>query len=239
MKIDILTIFPEMFDGPFGSSIIKRAKEKDLIKISIHNIRDYSNDKHNKVDDSPYGGGPGMVMKPEPFFEAFNHIGYDSTTEIILLTPQGEPFNQEMANGLSKKDHLIFLCGHYEGIDHRVQEHFVTKEISLGDYVLTGGELPAMVITDAIVRLIPGSIGKEESYLNDSFQDGLLEHPHYTRPQELHGYKVPDVLLSGNHREIEKWRTQKSYEITLKKRPDLVEKLQTETLKKIKKDCKP
>lgn len=235
MIIDILTIFPEMFEGPFGHSILKRAQENGIVNIALHDIRDYSNNKHKKVDDYPYGGGAGMVMKPEPFFEAFKHIEYDDETEIILLTPQGETFNQEIANDLVKKKHLVFLCGHYEGIDYRVQEHFVTKELSLGDFVLTGGELPAMVITDAVVRLIPGSIGKEESFLNDSFQNGLLEHPHYTRPQEINGYKVPDVLLSGNHQEIEKWRTEKSYEITVNKRPDLIKNIPEDILKKDKK----
>ncbi len=235
MKIDILSIFPEMFHGPFSASIIKRAIDNDLVNISVYDVREYSNNKHKKVDDYPYGGGAGMVMKPEPFFEAIESIGFDDNTEIILLTPQGEPFNQEMANNLAKKKHLIFLCGHYEGIDYRVQETYVTKEISIGDYVLTGGELPTMVIVDSIVRLIPGSIGKEESHINDSFQNGLLEHPHYTRPQEYKGLCVPDVLLSGNHQEIEKWRMAKSFEITMKKRPDLIDKIPKSIVEKYKK----
>lgn len=222
MKIDILTIFPDMFSTPFESSIIKRAREKEIVNIVIHNIRDFSTNKHKKVDDYPYGGGAGMVMRPEPIFAALEHLGCDKDTEIIILSPQGSQFTQAEATKLSQKDRLILLCGHYEGIDHRVYEYFNAREISIGDYVLTGGEIPAMVITDAIVRLIPGALGKEESHINDSFQDGLLEHPHYTRPQEYRGLTVPDVLLSGNHQEIENWRRVKSIENTQKKRPDLL-----------------
>ena len=222
MKIDILTIFPDMFTGPFENSIIKRARESDLVHIDIHDIRDFSTNKHKKVDDYPYGGGAGMVMKPEPIFAALEHIGCNQETEIIVLSPQGRQFTQDQAAALSQKERLILLCGHYEGIDQRVYDYFNTVEVSIGDYVLTGGEIPAMVITDAVVRLIPGSLGKEESHLNDSFQDGLLEHPHYTRPQEYRGLEVPDVLLSGNHQEIEKWRKEKSLENTKRKRPDLL-----------------
>jgi tRNA (guanine37-N1)-methyltransferase len=224
MKIDILSIFPEMFSGPFDTSIIKRSREKGIVDINIHDIRDYSKDKHKKVDDYPYGGGAGMVMKPEPIFEALESIDFTKDSEIIVLTPQGQQFNQQIAGELAEKKHLIFLCGHYEGIDYRVHEHFKPRELSIGDYVLTGGELPAMVITDAVVRLLPGSIGKEESHQNDSFQNGLLEHPHYTRPKEYRGMEVPSVLLSGNHKEIDKWRLEKSLEITKSKRPDLYEK---------------
>ncbi|SET05739.1 tRNA (guanosine(37)-N1)-methyltransferase TrmD [Anaerobranca gottschalkii] len=226
MKIDILSIFPEMFSGPLDTSIIKRAQENGIVHIAIHNIRDYSKNKHKKVDDYPYGGGAGMVMKPEPIFDALECIGYRQESEIILLTPQGEQFTQHIAEELAQKEHLIFICGHYEGIDYRVYEYFKPREISIGDYVLTGGELPAMVIIDAVVRLLPGSIGKEESHKNDSFQNGLLEHPHYTRPKEYRGMQVPPVLLSGNHGEIEKWRLEKSIEITKKKRPDLFKKYQ-------------
>lgn len=228
MKIDFLSIFPEMFSGPLEASIIKRARENGIVDISIHNIRDYSKNKHKKVDDYPYGGGAGMVMKPEPFFDALEDIGYNEASEIIILTPQGTQFSQRIAEELSQKEHLIFLCGHYEGIDYRVHEHFNAREISIGDYVLTGGELPSMVIADAVIRLLPGSISKEESHQNDSFQNGLLEHPHYTRPAEYRGMSVPDVLLSGNHSEIEKWRLEKSLEMTRKKRPDLMEKYEEE-----------
>lgn len=225
MKIDILTIFPEIFLGPFENSIIKRARENGLVHIEIHDIRDFSLNKHKKVDDYPYGGGAGMVMKPEPIFAALEHIGCNRETEVIILSPQGTQFNQTLARDLSKRERLILLCGHYEGIDNRVYEYFNTKEISIGDYVLTGGEIPAMVITDAVVRLIPKAIGKEESHLKDSFQNGLLEHPHYTRPQEFRGLTVPEVLLSGNHKEIEKWRDEKSLENTRIKRPDLLKNI--------------
>ncbi|WP_350344920.1 tRNA (guanosine(37)-N1)-methyltransferase TrmD [Proteinivorax tanatarense] len=222
MKIDVITIFPEMFKSPFSQSIIKRAIEENYVELIIHDLRDYSLDKHNKVDDYPYGGGAGMVMKPEPFFRCIEDIGFDDNTEIIFMTPTGQQFNQQVCHEFTQKNHMILLCGHYEGVDQRVIDRFVTKELSIGDYVLTGGELPAMVVVDAVARVIPGVLRKEESYLKDSFQDGLLEHPHYTRPMEYCGMKVPDVLLSGNHGEIRKWRENKSVEITQKKRPDLV-----------------
>ncbi|WP_353892128.1 tRNA (guanosine(37)-N1)-methyltransferase TrmD [Proteinivorax hydrogeniformans] len=222
MIVDVITIFPEMFESPFSQSIIKRAITEEHIQLNIHDLRKYSRDKHNKVDDYPYGGGAGMVMKPEPFFRAIEDIGYDKETEIVLMTPTGQQFQQQLCHKLLQKKHMIILCGHYEGIDQRVIDQFVTREISIGDYVLTGGELPAMVVIDAITRVIPGVLPKQESYLNDSFQNGLLEHPHYTRPMEFRGLKVPDVLLSGNHAEIDKWRHNQSVRITKKKRPDLL-----------------
>lgn len=225
MKIDILTLFPEMFDGPFGSSIIKRAREKGLIDITMTNIRDFTHDKHRIVDDYPFGGGAGMVMKPEPISEAVEHVKANSPVQqplIILLCPQGRVFNQEMAKELSREKHLIFICGHYEGVDERVKEKLVDHEISIGDFVLTGGELPAMVITDAVARMIPGVLGEEESFVTDSFFDGLLGYPQYTRPREYDGMKVPDILLSGDHAKIREWRRKMSLMRTLKRRPDLI-----------------
>ncbi len=210
MKVDVLTIFPEMFNSPFSQSIIKRAQAQEFLNLNIHDLRNYTKDKHKNVDDYPYGGGAGMVMKPEPFFRAIEYIGYNEDTEIILMTPQGKPLNQMICHDIAKSKHLIILCGHYEGIDQRVIDTFVTREISIGDYVLTGGELPAMVVIDAVTRLIPGVLSNKESVKNDSFQNNLLEHPHYTRPKEYKGLKVPDVLLSGNHQQIEKWRREKS-----------------------------
>jgi len=201
MKIDILTIFPEMFSGVFGSSILKKAEEKEAVSYNVVNFREFSKDKHRTVDDYPYGGGAGMVLKPQPIFDAVDHLKRDSKDKprIILLCPQGETYNQKKAEQLSKEDHLIFICGHYEGYDERIREHLVTDEISIGDYVLTGGELGAMVVIDSVVRLLPGVLGNDESPIYDSFSSGLLEHPHYTRPADFRGMKVPEVLLSGNH----------------------------------------
>ncbi len=225
MKIDILTLFPEMFKGPFDVSIIKRAREKGLLDISVTNIRDFAHDKHRIVDDYPFGGGAGMVMKPEPVFAAVEFVRSRSGQEsakVVLLCPQGRVFNQEMAKDLSKEPHLILICGHYEGIDERVREKLIDEEISIGDFVLTGGELPAMVIVDAVARLIPGVLGEEESYANDSFYEGLLEYPQYTRPREFAGMKVPDILLSGDHEKIRQWRRKMSLQRTLERRPDLL-----------------
>lgn len=226
MKIHVLTLFPEMFDGVFGSSILKKAQDKGLVTINVSNIRDFSEDKHKQVDDYPYGGGAGMVLKPEPVFNAVEQITKESSPRILLMCPQGEPFNQKKAEELSKEEELVFICGHYEGYDERIRKHLVTDEISIGDFVLTGGELPAMTIIDAIVRLIPGVLGQEASHVNDSFSTGLLEHPHYTRPADFRGMKVPDVLLSGHHANIEKWREQESLKRTFERRPDLLEKIQ-------------
>ncbi len=227
MKIDILTLFPEMFEGPLTSSIIKRARDKGLLDINMTNIRDFAYDKHRVVDDYPFGGGAGMVMKPEPIFEAVEFVrrkGGPSTPRVILLCPQGKVFNQEMAKNLVKETHLILICGHYEGIDERVREKLVDEEISIGDFVLTGGEIPAMVLVDSLSRMIPGVLKEEESFLTDSFYDGLLEYPQYTRPREYEGMTVPEILLSGDHEKIRVWRRRMSLKRTLKRRPDLLKK---------------
>jgi len=224
MQIDILSLFPEMLEGPFNLSILKRAKEKGIVTINLYNIRDWTTDKHHTVDDYPYGGGAGMVMMVEPVVrcieELKSKIGYD---EIIYLSPDGELLDQRLANQLSIRQNLLLLCGHYKGIDERIREHFITREISIGDYVLSGGEMAAMVLTDAIVRLIPGVLNDETSALSDSYQDNLLSPPVYTRPNDFRGLKVPDILLSGNDREIAKWRYERSVERTHKRRPDLLE----------------
>ncbi|AKL91696.1 tRNA (guanosine(37)-N1)-methyltransferase TrmD [Staphylococcus capitis] len=223
MKIDYLTLFSEMFDGVLNHSILKRAQDKEIIDVNTINFRDYSINKHNQVDDYPFGGGQGMVLKPEPVFNAMEDLKRDDDTRVILMCPQGKPFTQEIAQELSKSQHIVFICGHYEGYDERIREHLVTDEISMGDYVLTGGELPAMTMTDAIVRLIPGVLGNEASHQDDSFSDGLLEFPQYTRPREYKEMKVPDVLLSGNHAHIEQWRHEQKLIRTYEKRPDLLE----------------
>ncbi len=226
MHIDILTLFPEMFQGPFDSSIIKRAREQGLISIKLWDIRDYSHDRHRTVDDSPYGGGAGMILKPEPAFEAAEAAGASGEGKpyIILLTPSGRLFTQKVAGELSRLERVMLICGHYEGVDERVSEHLVDDEISIGDYVLSGGELAAMVIADAVVRLLPGVLGSPASLLYDSHSEGLLEYPQYTRPAEYRGWQVPDVLLSGNHAEITRWRREQSILRTLKRRPDLLAK---------------
>lgn len=231
MQIDILTLFPQMFQSPFSSSILKRAIEQRLTTINIYNIRDYAHDKHHIVDDYVYGGGSGMVLKPEPIFEAVESIKSEmslkqgaSSLPIILLTPQGRPFSQQIARELSKCSHLILICGHYEGVDERVREYLATDEISIGDYVLSGGELAAMVIVDATVRLLPGVLGSEDSLLDDSYATGLLEHPQYTRPPVYRGWSVPEVLLSGNHAQITKWRREQAILRTLNRRPELLDK---------------
>ena len=226
MKIDYLTLFPEMFDGVLNHSILKRAQDKNIIEINTVNFRDYAENKHNQVDDYPYGGGQGMVLKPEPVFNAMQDLKRTDKTRVILMCPQGRPFSQAIAEELSEAEHIVFICGHYEGYDERIRENLVTDEISMGDYVLTGGELPAMTMTDAIVRLIPGVLGNEQSHQDDSFSDGLLEFPQYTRPREYKDMTVPDVLLSGNHANIEKWRYEQKLIRTLHKRPDLLEKYQ-------------
>lgn len=226
MKIDYLTLFPEMFDGVLNHSILKRAQDKNIIEVNTVNFRDYAENKHNQVDDYPYGGGQGMVLKPEPVFNAMKDLKHTNKTRVILMCPQGRPFSQAIAEELSEAEHIVFICGHYEGYDERIRENLVTDEISMGDYVLTGGELPAMTMTDAIVRLIPGVLGNEQSHQDDSFSDGLLEFPQYTRPREYKGMTVPDVLLSGNHANIEKWRHEQKLIRTLHKRPDLLEKYQ-------------
>ncbi|HLH61406.1 MAG TPA: tRNA (guanosine(37)-N1)-methyltransferase TrmD [Ktedonobacteraceae bacterium] len=223
MHFDIFTLFPDMFQGPFSESILKRAQERGLLSIALYNIRDATTDKHHIVDDYPYGGGAGMVMKPEPLFAAVEAVYAGGP--IILLTPQGRLFNQRIARALSQEPRVTLICGHYEGIDERVLQHLVTDEISIGDYVLTGGELAAMVVVDATSRLIPGVLNSEESTLEESHSGNLLEYPHYTRPPEFRGWKVPDVLLSGNHAEIAKWRRKESLRRTKQRRPDLFAKL--------------
>jgi tRNA (guanine37-N1)-methyltransferase len=224
IKFNILTLFPEMFEV-MNESIIGRAVESGTVEINTVNIRDFANNKHNRVDDYPYGGGAGMVIKPEPVYEAYRSIvdELDYKPKLIYLTPQGKVFNQDMARKLAKEKHLIFLCGHYEGIDQRVLDEIVDEEISIGDYVLTGGELPAMVLIDSVSRNVEGVI-KAESVEDESFSEGYLEYPQYTRPEEFMGRRVPDVLLSGHHANIEKWRREQSIEITRRKRPDLLEK---------------
>ena len=221
MKFDVLTLFPEMFE-PLNSSIIGRAKEKNLIEINLINIRDFSKDKHKKVDDTPYGGGAGMVMMPDVVYDAYKSVE-DKNAKVIYMSPQGKKLTQKKVEELAKNKHLIILCGHYEGIDQRVIDKIVDEEISIGDYVLTGGELPAMVLIDSVSRYSDGVITKESTN-EESFTNGLLEYPQYTRPEVFEGEKVPEVLLSGHHANIEKWRKEKSLEITAKKRPDLLNK---------------
>ncbi len=222
MRIDILTILPELFESPFNHSIIKRAKEKNVVEIVIHNIRHYSTDKHKRVDDYSFGGDAGMVMTIQPIEAVIEKLKSERKyDEIIYTSPDGETFNQKTANSLSIKENIMILCGHYKGIDHRIREHLISKEYSIGDFVLTGGELAAMAMTDSIVRLIPGAMSDETSALTDSFQDNLLAPPVYTRPAEYKGWQVPEILLSGNTKEIQKWQMEQSIERTKKLRPDL------------------
>lgn len=230
MQIDILTLFPQMFQSLLSGGIFKRAIDRKLAEVNIHNIRDYTHDKHCTVDDYAYGGGPGMVLKPEPIFEAVETIKADISREkeiapipIILLTPQGRLFSQRIALELSKYSHLILICGHYEGVDERLCEHLVTDELSIGDYVLGGGELAAMVVAEAVVRLVPGVLGSEASALDDSHTTGLLEYPQYTRPPVYRGWRVPEVLLSGNHAQIAKWHREQAIMRTLERRPELLD----------------
>ncbi len=224
MRIDIITLFPSMFRGPFDESIIKRARKKGILEINLHNLREFTNDRHRTVDDLPYGGGAGMVMKPEPLFRAVEKVKEEksSPSKVILLSPQGQPFAQEKAKELAEEEGLIFICGHYEGVDERVREHLIDEELSLGDFVLTGGELAAMVMVDAIARMLPEVLGCKDSIREDSFYQTLLDYPHYTRPAQFRGWKVPGVLISGNHQKIREWRKKKKLENTFKKRPDLL-----------------
>jgi len=230
VRIDILTLFPQMFQGSFSSSILKRAIDRKLVSINIHNIRDCTHDKHHTVDDYAYGGGAGMVLKPEPIFEAVEAIKSGASTDraadrlpIVLLTPQGRLFSQQIADELSECSWLILICGRYEGVDERVREHLVTDEISIGDYVLSGGELAAMVVVDAVARLLPGVLGSETSLMDDSHVTGLLEYPQYTRPAVYRGWAVPEVLLSGDHAQIAKWRREQAIWRTLERRPELLD----------------
>ena len=236
MRIDIVTLFPEMFTGPFGESIIKRAVERGLVEIHLHNLREHGLGRHRQVDDYPYGGGPGMILRVEPLFAAVEEVKAKVGREdipVILLSPQGRLFSQKVAQELARQPNLILLCGHYEGVDERVREHLVTDELSIGDYVLTGGELPAMVVVDAVVRLLPGVLGAEEGTREDSHAIGLLEYPQYTRPKEFRSWGVPEVLLSGNHAEIAKWRLEQALKRTQERRADLLEKLSEEERKRL------
>ncbi len=224
MRIDIITVVPELVASPLNESILKRAQEKGLVQIVIHNLRDYTFDRRRTVDDYPFGGEAGMVMKPEPIFRAIEQLQSERTyDEVIYTSPDGIQYNQHEANRLSTLENIIILCGHYKGVDQRVRDHLITREISIGDYVLTGGELAACIIADSVVRIIPGAIGDESSALTDSFQDNLLAPPVYTRPAEFRGWRVPDVLLSGNFAEIEKWQEDQAWERTRRLRPDLLE----------------
>ena len=228
MRIDIVTLFPEICRAPLGESIMKRAQKNGIIDLQIHNLRDWTTDKHHVADDAPFGGGQGMVMKPEPIFAAVEDLRSQAsnlkprTSKVILMSPAGRRFDQKMAAQLSDESHLIIICGHYEGVDHRVIEHLVDLEISIGDYVLTNGAIAAVVLVDAVVRLLPGVLGHEQSAVDDSFSRGLLEAPQYTRPAEFRSWKVPDVLLSGNHAEIESWRNEQARKRTKQNRPDLL-----------------
>ncbi len=241
MKIDILTLFPEMLQGPLNESIMKRAQDKHLVRFQLVNIRDFADNKHRTVDDEPFGGGPGMIMQPQPVFsaveaavsESLDQVGLtgekkirSGSPRIILMSPQGRVFKQSIAAELAQEEHLILVCGHYEGIDERIREHCITDELSIGDYVLTGGELAAMVICDAVVRLVPGVLGDHASVEEESFSAGMLEYPQYTRPRDFRGWKVPDVLLSGNHAAISKWRRQQALQRTRERRPDLFQCLE-------------
>jgi tRNA (guanine37-N1)-methyltransferase len=230
MHFDILTLFPGIFAGVFSESMLDRAQELGAISIALHNIRDYATDKHHITDDTPYGGGGGMVMKPEPIYQAVESVldiadasRYAADTPIVLLTPQGRPFTQRIARELAAHQHIVLICGRYEGVDERVREHLATDELSIGDYVLTGGEIPAMVVVDAIARLLPGVLGDPGATLEDSHAQGLLEYPHYTRPADFRGWRVPDVLVSGHHARVAQWRREQALRRTLERRPDLLE----------------
>jgi tRNA (guanine37-N1)-methyltransferase len=223
MKIDVLTLFPAMFAGPLDESIIKRAREAGRLDLAIHNLRDYAHDRHKTVDDRPFGGGPGMLLKPEPIFEAVGSLAREAT-RVILLSPAGRPFSQAIARELAVLEHVLFVSGHYEGFDERVRQKLAQDELSIGDYVLTNGALPVMVIIDAVTRLLPGVLGDAESALEESFSEGLLEYPQYTRPADFRGMKVPEILLSGNHAEIARWRDEQARLRTEQRRPDLLEK---------------
>ncbi|HEK8922926.1 TPA: tRNA (guanosine(37)-N1)-methyltransferase TrmD [Clostridioides difficile] len=227
MRFHIMTLFPEIFNSYMDESIMKRAVEKGIIEVHIYNIRDFSNNKHKKVDDYPFGGGAGMVMTPQPIYDTYKHIITThniNNPSVIYLTPKGKVYNQSMAKQMSLKEDIILLCGHYEGIDERIIDLIATDEISIGDYVLTGGELPALIMIDSISRLIPGVLNQEESFEEESFKDNLLEYPHYTRPRDFEGLKVPEVLLSGNHKKIDEWRREESIRITKERRFDLYKK---------------
>lgn len=221
MKIDVITLFPSSFRGPLDESIVQRAKEKQLVSIRLINLRDFTHDKHRTVDDKPFGGGQGMLLKPEPLFDAVESVRAEGS-HVVLLTPQGKTLKQEAVRNLATKNHLILICGHYEGVDERVREHLIDEEISIGDYVLTNGNLPAMVLIDAVVRMLPGALGDEQSAHDESFTQNLLEYPQYTRPAEFRGWKVPEVLLCGDHAAIARWREEQRLRRTKQRRPDLL-----------------
>lgn len=221
LRIDVVTIFPEMVQGGLAHSILKRAQEAGVVDVRVHNLRDWAEGRHRKTDDAPYGGGAGMVMLPGPLFAAVESFGLEADTRVVLLTPQGQTLTQAKARELSGASRLVLLCGHYEGFDERVRQGLATDELSIGDYVLTGGELPALVLIDAVTRLLPGALGNEQSAQGDTFSDGLLEHPHYTRPPDFRGERVPDILLSGHHAEIANWRRKEQMRRTRERRPDL------------------
>jgi len=228
MRVDVITLFPEMFGGPFDSSIVARAQQSGIVQIELHNLRDWGEGRHHVVDDAPHGGGAGMVLKPGPLFEAVEAVKplAEPAGRVVLLTPQGRLLSQQVVEDLVGYDRLLLICGHYEGVDERVREHLVDDEISVGDYVLSGGELAAMVVVDAVVRRLPGALGSEESLAEESHSDGLLEYPQYTRPSEFRGWPVPDVLLSGNHPEVDRWRRRQSILRTALRRPDLLAKVE-------------
>ncbi|MDQ2800750.1 MAG: tRNA (guanosine(37)-N1)-methyltransferase TrmD [Armatimonadota bacterium] len=221
MIIDVVTIFPDMIRPFLEFSIVKRARQAGLVQVQAHDLRDWATDKHRSTDDTPYGGGAGMVMRPEPLFASVESLNPDNDARVVLMTPQGKTFTQGKARELSQAAHLILLCGRYEGFDERVRQHLATEELSVGDYVLTGGELPALIVIDAVTRLLPGVLGSDESAEDDTFSEGLLEYPHYTRPPEFRGQRVPDVLLSGHHAEIARWRRKEQFRRTQARRPDL------------------
>ncbi|OQA57228.1 MAG: tRNA (guanine-N(1)-)-methyltransferase [Candidatus Omnitrophica bacterium ADurb.Bin277] len=220
LSIDIVTLFPGFFKSSLAESLLKKAQERNLVKIQARNLRDWTHDRHKTADDKPFGGGPGMVLKPEPLFECVEAIRRRGTC-VVLMDPQGEPMTQALARELVKKKHLIVIAGHYEGVDQRVKDHLIDREISIGDFITMGGEAPALCLIEALVRLVPGALGNKDSAEHESFENGMLEHPHYTRPREYRGWKVPDVLVSGNHKDLEAWRKRTAEQMTKKKRPDL------------------
>jgi tRNA (guanine37-N1)-methyltransferase len=222
MQIDVLTLFPDMFSSPLNESLLKRARDKGIFEFAAHQLRDWATNEYGTVDLPPFGGGVGMVLQVEPFYKALQEIDADHTAYRILMTPQGKPFTQAKGKELSTKDRLVFLCGHYEGFDERIREHLVDEELSLGDFVLTGGEIAAMAMIEATVRLLPGVVGKAASVADESFSHGLLEYPHYTRPEDFNGWKVPEILLSGHHAKIEAWRNEQASQRTKQRRPDLL-----------------
>lgn len=232
MRIDILTLFPEMFAGPFNSSIVARARNQGIVEISVHNLRQWTHDRHRTADDVPFGGGPGMILKPEPVFEAVDELRTPGA-EVVLLTPSGVLLTQRTVGELARAEHLVFICGHYEGVDERVAEHLATRLVSIGDYVLSGGELPAMVLADAVVRLLPGALGCPDSSRDEAFSDGLLEYPQYTRPPIYRGHEVPGIVRSGNHQELARWKRREALRVTLARRPDLLTPAHREEIRRL------